>query len=50
MTNFIKNHFTKSHIAALVLLAAAIAAAIVLNNYVLDMTQGHYNIFRILFM
>lgn len=50
MINFIKNHFTKSHIIAAILLAATIAGLIALNAYIQDMTQGHYNIINILFM
>lgn len=50
MINFMKNHFTRGHIIAAVLLAADIAALIALNAHVLDMTQGHYNIITILFV
>lgn len=50
MIRFIKNHFTKGHALALVLMAAAVAALIALNAYVLDMTQGHYTIIDILCM
>ena len=50
MIQFIKNHFTRGHIAATVLLVATIAGLIALNAYVLDMTQGSYNIIDILFM
>lgn len=50
MINFIKNHFTKSHIIAAILLVAAIAGIIALNAYILNMTHGNYNIISILFM
>ena len=50
MIQFIKNHFTKAHAIALVLMAATVAGLIALNAYVLDMTQGCYNIIDILFM
>ena len=50
MIQFIKNHFTRGHIIATVLIVAAVAGLIALNAYVLDMTQGHYNIIDILFI
>ena len=50
MINFITNHFTKGHIIAALLLCATIAGLIALNTYILDLTQGHYNIINILFM
>ena len=50
MINFIKNHFTRGHIIATVLLAATIAGLITLNAYVQEITHGCYNIIDILFM
>ena len=48
MINFIKNHFTKGHAIALVLLAVAAAGLIAINAYLLNMTHGQYNIIDIL--
>ena len=50
MINFIKNHFTRGHILAAILLAATIAGLIALNAYAQDITQGHYNIINLLFI
>ena len=50
MIQFIKAHFTRGHIITTVLLVATIAVLIALNAYVLDMTQGCYNIIDFLFM
>lgn len=40
----------KHIIISLILLKACTAGLIALNNYVLDMTHGCYNIFKILFI
>ena len=50
MINFIKNHFTRGHIITTILIVAAVAGLIALNAYVLNMTQGCYNIIDILFI
>ena len=50
MITFIKNHFTRGHIIATILIMACIAGLIALNAYVQDITQGYYNAFTILFI
>lgn len=48
--NFFRNHFDRHQVTAIIAMAIIIAIMYQLNRDVLSMTQGHYNMFEILFI
>lgn len=49
MTRFFKDHFTRGHVIATILIAITIVTLAAINIYVLDMTNGCYNAFELAF-